>query len=141
MIVSQLMDPEVVAIDAGESAATAARMMQSANLGCLPVLRGGALTGMLTDRDLVLRCIAAGLDPEKTPVGRIMSPQPVTVSPAADSLEAARLMADRQLRRLAVTENGRLVGMLSLGDLAAVPDCEMEASQALSEISLNVRRR
>ena len=56
-------------------------------------------------------------------------------------LEAARLMADRQLRRLAVTENGRLVGMLSLGDLATVPDCEMEASQALSEISLNVRRR
>ena len=84
--------------------------------------------------------MAAEEDPAQTPVKDIMSRNCAVVSPDDDAREATRLMAARQVRRLPVLEDGRVVGMVSLGDLARSHRCDMEASKALSEISENVKK-
>ena len=102
---------------------------------CTPDRR---LRGMVTDRDIVLRCVAAEADPAQTPVRDIMTRGCATVSPGDDCREATRLMALHQVRRLPVVEGGKLVGMISLSDLARSGRFDMEAAQALSEISENI---
>ena len=98
----------------------------------------GRLRGMVTDRDIVLRCVAAEDDPAQTMVRDIMTRSCAAVSPHADCRQAAQLMSRQQVRRLPVVEEGRLVGMLSLADLARSHRYDMEAAQALSEISENI---
>ena len=141
MQVRDLMNPSVVSITPGESASLAARLLSRHNLGSLPVCgEDGGLRGIVTDRDIILRCVAAEEDPAQTPVKDIMSRNCAVVSPDDDAREATRLMAARQVRRLPVLEDGRVVGMVSLGDLARSHRCDMEASKALSEISENVKK-
>ena len=119
MQVSELMTPNLVSVDREETVAAAARVLSSRNIGALPVTAsGGKLVGMLTDRDIAVRCVAANFDPNITRVRTIMSASPVTVSAREDAVLAARTMAKNRVRRLPVTENGRLVGILSQGDLA-----------------------
>lgn len=140
MQVRDLMNPGVVSITPGESAALAARLMSRHNVGSLPVCgEDGRLRGIVTDRDVVTRCIAAEEDPAQTPVRDIMTRNCVVVSPDDDPREATRLMAMQQVRRLPVMENGKLVGMVSLGDLATSHAFDMETSKALSEISEQVK--
>ena len=141
MQVRDLMNPGVVSITPGESAALAARLLSRHNVGSLPVCgEDGRLRGIVTDRDIVTRCIAAEDDPAQTPVRDIMTRNCVSVSPDDDPREATRLMAARQVRRLPVTENGKVVGMVSLGDLATCHAFDMETSKALSEISEQVKK-
>ena len=135
------MNASVVSVEPTSSAALAARLISRHNVGALPVCsEGKRLRGMITDRDIVLRCVAAEEDPAQTPVKDIMSRNCAVVSPDDDAREATRLMAARQVRRLPVLEDGRVVGMVSLGDLARSHRCDMEASKALSEISENVKK-
>ena len=142
MVVRDLMNPGVVSVEPTSTAAAAARLISRHNVGALPVCGGdGKLRGVVTDRDIVLRCIAAEEDPAQTPVRDIMTRSCVTVSPNADCREAARLMSAQQVRRLPVVEEGKVVGMLSLGDLAKCHRFDMEAAQALCEISENIIRR
>ncbi len=142
MLVRHLMHPAVITIGPGESVALAARLLLRHNVGALPVCSPeGKLRGILTDRDIVLRCIAAGEDPEHTPVAEIMTRRPLTLAPTDKAEDAAATMARRQIRRVPVTENGRLVGMVALADLARQMDCRAEAAAALCEISVNVQRR
>ena len=141
MLVSDLMNPNVVSIAPDESAALAARLLRRHNVGSLPVCSlDGHIRGIVTDRDIVLRCVAAESAPEQTKVREIMSRGVVSVGPRADVREAARLMASEQVRRLPVVEDGRVVGILSLGDMAKNTRFDMEASKALAEISSNVKR-
>ncbi|MDR3207579.1 MAG: CBS domain-containing protein [Oscillospiraceae bacterium] len=141
MLVSELMNPNVVSITPDESAALAARLLRRHNVGSLPVCSiDGRLRGIVTDRDIVLRCVAAESDPEQTKVREIMSRGVVGVSPDADVREATRLMSAEQVRRLPVIDEGRVIGMLSLGDMAKTASFGMEASKALSEISSNIKR-
>lgn len=141
MQVRDLMNPSVVSITPGESAALAARLLSRHNLGSLPVCgEDGGLRGVVTDRDIVLRCVAAEEDPAQTPVRDIMSRNCAVVAPGDDVREAARLMAAKQVRRLPVLEENRVVGMVSLGDLARSQRCDMEAGKALSEISEPVKK-
>lgn len=141
MQVRDLMNPSVVSITPGESAALAARLLARHNLGSLPVCgEDGGLRGIVTDRDIVTRCVAAEEDPGKVPVRDIMSRNCAVVSPDDDAREAARMMAASQVRRLPVMESGRVVGMVSLGDLALSQQYQMETSKALSEISEHVHR-
>ncbi|MDD4509843.1 MAG: CBS domain-containing protein [Oscillospiraceae bacterium] len=136
------MNGNVISIAPEESASLAARLLNRYNVGALPVCGAGQiLRGILTDRDIVMRCIAADGDPEHTPVKEIMTRNVATVLPEDDVRNAARLMASKQVRRLPVVENGKLVGMLSLGDMAKSQMFDMEASKALSEISANIKRR
>jgi CBS domain-containing protein len=141
MLVSELMSPYVISILPDESAAAAARLLERHNIGALPVCaRDSRLYGIVTDRDIVLRCVAAESDPEQTQVREIMSRGVIGVAPGEDAREATRLMAEWRVRRLPVVEDGRVVGMLALGDLARHHRYDMEASKALSEISANPRR-
>ncbi len=139
MQVRELMNPNVVTVEPASSAALAARLLSRNNIGALPVCSAqGELRGVVTDRDIVLRCVAAEEDPAQTQVKDIMSRRPVSVSPDMDCHAASQLMARHQVRRLPVVERGKVVGMVSLGDLAKCPSFDMEAAQTLSEISENV---
>lgn len=141
MQVRDLMNPSVVSITPGESAALAARLLSRHNIGSLPVCsEDGCLRGIVTDRDIVTRCVAAEEDPAQTPVRDIMTRNCTSVAPDDDPREATRLMSVRQVRRLPVLEEGKVVGMISLGDLACSHTCDMEASKALSEISEGVKK-
>ncbi len=139
MQVKDLMNPSVITIEPGSSAALAARLISRHNVGALPVCgEDRRLRGVVTDRDIVLRCIAAEEDPAQTPVRDIMTRSCTTVSPQDDCREATRLMSLHQVRRLPVVENGKLVGVISLGDVARSGRFDMEAAQALCEISENI---
>ena len=105
-------------VEPGTPAQEAARLMQSEDVGALPIVEGERLVGMITDRDIAIRLVAEGgsLD---TPVGQLASKDLVTIDPQQELEEAARLMAEHQLRRLPVCEeDGRLVGILAQADLA-----------------------
>ena len=141
MLVSELMNRDVITIAPEETASIAARLLFRRNIGSVPVCdRSGRLRGIVTDRDIALRCVAAGNDPETTPVREIMSRCVVSCSPDDDISSASAKMSSGQIRRLPVVENGQLVGILSLGDIAVSRQCRMEAGSALSDISSNVRR-
>lgn len=141
MFVRDLMNSAVVSITPEESAALAARLLSRHDLGSLPVCgQNGRLVGIVTDRDIITRCVAAGEDPSRVPVQDIMSRVPVTIAPGDDIHAAARQMAARQVRRLPVVEGGKVVGMVSLGDLARNHRCDTEAAEALSDISANPKR-
>ena len=142
MRVRDLMSKSVVTIAPEESAALAARLLSRHELGALPVCAAdGTLVGIVTDRDIVTRCVAAGEEPGRVPVRDIMSPAPSVITPETPISDAARLMAQRQGRRLPVVEQGHVVGMLSLGDLARSRRTDTEAAAALSDISASLRRK
>ena len=142
MRVRDLMSKSVVTIAPEESAALAARLLSRHGLGSLPVCAAdGTLAGIVTDRDIVTRCVAAGEEPGRVPVRDIMSPAPSVITPETPISDAARLMAQRQVRRLPVVEQGHVVGMLSLGDLARSRRTDTEAAAALSDISASLRRK
>ena len=141
MLVSDIMNTDVVSVTPDESALLAARLLSRHNIGSLPVCEeDGALKGIVTDRDIVLRCVAGGARPSETSVRDIMSRSVVTASPEDDVARASELMSTAQVRRLPVVRGGKLVGMLALGDLARRTACDMEASRALTEISANIRK-
>ena len=139
MVVKELMTSGVVTVEPNSSAALAARLLARHNVGALPVCGpDGRLRGMVTDRDIILRCVAPEDDPAQTMVKDIMSRGCAFAAPDMDCAQAGALMARSQVRRLPVVEGGRVVGILALSDLARCGQYDMEAAQALSEISDNV---
>ena len=142
MKLREVMTSPVIRIHPDESVAVAARMLERYNIGILPVCgNDGRIQGLVTDRDMVTRCIAAGKYPAQTRVGEIMTRQVVSAAPDMDGALAAGLMGSRQIRRLPVVENGRLCGMVSLGDLAMDVETAYDAGDALAEISGNLSQR
>jgi CBS domain-containing protein len=116
--IQEAMTPNPTTIEATTKAQEAARIMKSEDVGSLPIVEGGKLIGVVTDRDLAIRIIAEakGID---TPVAEIASKDVVTIDPQQSLEEAARLMANNQVRRLPVVEeDGRLVGILAQADIA-----------------------
>ena len=139
MHLSDIMTPAPITVSPAESVALAARTLTHYNIGALPVCRpDGTLQGLVTDRDLVIRCIAAGKDPEKTSVREVMTSKVIYAEPAMDTAVAAHLMGARQIRRLPVVEKGRVCGMVSLGDLAKNEATVLDAGDALGDISGNI---
>jgi CBS domain-containing protein len=117
------------------SAIEAARLMRDEDVGSLPVIDQGELIGMVTDRDITIRVVAEGKDPQKTTVGEIVSRQLVTIDLEQDLDEALELMAIHQVRRLPVVEaDVRLVGILAQADVALEAK-DKKAGQLLEEIS------
>ena len=142
MKVKEVMTPKVIRISPEETAAVAARTLTHYNIGVLPVCGAdGNVCGMLTDRDIVIRCLATGHRPEDTPVRAIMTNTVISARPDMDVTAAASLMARRQVRRLPVVESGKLCGMISLGDLSRNEDTAPDAADALAEITGNVADR
>lgn len=113
--------------------------MRDESIGAIPIVdEDDNLAGIITDRDIVVRAIAEGEDPEECTAEEILSEQLHTIHPEADLEEAADLMARQQIRRLPVVEDEVIIGMISLGDLAVKSD-EDEAADVLEEVSSGVR--
>lgn len=142
MKIRDVMTKDVIRVAPEESVEVAARTLAQHNIGILPVCdHRGKVCGLVTDRDLVTRCIAANRSPASTPVSDVMTRQVTTTNPDMETGVAAHLMGRVQVRRLPVVENGRLCGMVSLGDLARREEAVMDAADALMDISENVSER
>ena len=136
MKVREVMQSPVICAEPGQSVESAAKVFQHYNIGAMPVCNTvGQLCGMLTDRDLVVRCLAMGKLPSATCVREIMTRQVISVSPDMDAGVAAHLMGRKRVRRLPVVEAGKVQGILSLDDLAATEQNAYDAADALGEIS------
>ena len=102
----------------GTNIADVARIMRDMNVGIVPVTDDDRLLGVITDRDITIRVTAGGMSPQDVTVQDFMSPNPVTVSPEDSVEDVRKLMADNQIRRVMVVDDGNLVGVISLGDVA-----------------------
>ena len=136
MKLKDLMTPELRIIEPGSPLQEAAEEMRNWGVGALPVCESDRTVGMITDRDIVVRAIARGLDPVKTVVKDVMTDE-VTSCPAGyDVQEAVRLMIEKKIRRILVEDtNGKSIGIVSLGDLALHCPNEALTEQVLEEVS------
>jgi CBS domain-containing protein len=126
-----LMTPNPLTVSMDTPVQEAARHMRDDGIGDVIVTDGNTVCGIVTDRDIVVRAIADGLDPASTTVGDICSTELVTMSPDDGVEDAVTLMRERALRRLPIVESGRPVGIVSIGDLAI----EGNGESALADIS------
>lgn len=133
--VKDIMTKSVAYVYPASNCVEAAQLMQKHNVGAIPVMDQRGVVGIVTDRDIVVRNIAHGNNPQDTPVKDVMTSMVTTVSPDMDIREVSSLMSEQQIRRVPVMENNKLVGIVSLGDLATNSGADMEASEALTEIS------
>lgn len=112
-----------------------AQMMRDGDMGSVPVVEDGRLLGIVTDRDMVVRCTAEGRGAD-TPVSEAMTTEIFSVKPDDYAFEAVRLMGDKQVRRVpVVTEDGTLAGIISMADIALETEDELEIAETLEEIS------
>lgn len=132
--IRESMTKDLVTISSSQSIQEAAELMSSQNVGSIPVVDGGQVKGVITDRDITLRSTANGMSND-TKVADVMSSNLVTGTPDMSSEEAAQLMASNQIRRLPIVENNQLVGYVALGDLATDQMSNEAAGQALTNIS------
>ncbi len=135
MQVGDIMTKNVIAVTPGDTAFRAAELMTSHNIGAVPVVDNGEVKGMLTDRDIVLRCVSKGQDPKSVEVSEIMTPGALFVSSGQSVSDAIDIMAAEQVRRLPVVDNGKLAGFLSFADIARQKN-DAEIAKAISEISM-----
>jgi CBS domain-containing protein len=132
--IRDLMTENPSSCERGTPVAEAAKVMARENVGSVPVVEGGKLLGVVTDRDLVVRLLAEGRDPQSTTVGEIASTDPVTLSPDDELDKALQLLARHQVRRLPVVEGERLVGIVAQADIARHAD-EVQTGEVVEEIS------
>jgi CBS domain-containing protein len=111
-----------------------AKVMKQEDVGPVPVVEGDRLIGLVTDRDIVLRVIADGRDPSSTTIGDIASGDVATVTPDQSLDEALRIMAQKQVRRIPVVENDRIVGIVAQADVARAAD-EERTGEVVQDIS------
>ena len=135
MQVREIMTTRIVSVEPTSSVKDAALLMNRHNIGSVPVVDGTAVRGMITDRDIVLRCVAENRDATTLKVSDVCSQGAVSVGPDQNVSDAINLMSTEQVRRLPVVDNGRLVGMLSVADIAR-ENSGMELAEAISDISM-----
>lgn len=137
MKVRDIMTRDVVFANKDDSVLTVAKLMKHHNVGAIPIVENAEkVLGMVTDRDIVLNMADYNFDPANTFALKLMTDKLYTVKPEADLSSALALMKKQQIRRLPVMEDNKLVGMLSIGDIAVRSDYNMEMSEAISEISM-----
>jgi CBS domain-containing protein len=133
--IREVMTSNPCSIDADKSVAYAAKMMKEEDVGFAPIVEGDRLIGTVTDRDIAVKVVAEGRDPESTRAREIASTDLVTVDPQQDLDEALRLMAKNQVRRLPVVEeDGRLVGVVAQKDVAKEATAE-QTGKVVEQIS------
>jgi len=136
MTVKEIMTEDVEAIAADTTIRNAAEKMASMDVGVLPVVQGEELVGIVTDRDIAIRAVAEGLDPDTTAVRDVMTPHVECCHEDDDLEQCAELMEERKIRRIVVVdEDDRLTGILSLGDLATRSGDHELPEEVLEEIS------
>ncbi len=134
MKVRELMATEPISVEPKATLGEVATLMKQQDCGSIPVVEGGRLVGIVTDRDIVVRGVAAGKDPKTQRVSEVMSANPVTIGPDDDVTDAEKKMADRQIRRLPVVEAGKLVGIIVTAQIARAGN-ERQVGETLKEIS------
>ena len=135
MKVKDLMTTQPTVVKPEDMVSQAATLMKQEDCGAIPVVsKDGKLVGIVTDRDIVIRVVAAGKEPRSTPVSVAMSADPVTLSPEASTDDAEKLMAEHQVRRLPVVADGRLVGLVVTAQLAR-RDNAREVGETIKGIS------
>lgn len=139
MKVREVMTPNPASVRPNDTVLLAAQEMKLHNVGVLPVCDDNVLFGIITDRDIAVECVATGNNPSECLVKDYMTANPITISPEAETEEALELMGREQVRRLCVMENGKLVGIISLGDLAVQALDAQSLGRALARISQPVR--
>jgi CBS domain-containing protein len=133
--IRDVMTSNPCSIEADKSVAYAAKMMREEDVGLAPIVEGEKLVGMLTDRDIAIRVVAEGRNPDQVTVADIASKQVVTIDPQQDLDEALRIMAKHKVRRLPVVEeDGRLVGVVAQADIAREGD-DTQTGELVEEIS------
>jgi CBS domain-containing protein len=132
--IKEVMTRDVRACEPNATVADAAKMMAQEDVGPVPIVEDGRLVGIVTDRDIVVRVVAEGRDPNATTVKEIASTELVTVSPDDDLDEALHLLAERQVRRLPVVEGDRLVGIVAQADIARLGK-DKKTGEVVEEIS------
>ena len=140
MNIREVMTPNPQCVAPGDSIQSAARIMRDCDTGAVPVVENGRPVGIVTDRDIVVRAVADGGQLNR-PVREIVSGNIVCVSPDMSTHEAAELMSEHQIRRLPVVENERIVGIVSLGDLAVKEAKDKRSGDTLEHISEGVKER
>ena len=138
MQVREIMTKDIVMADTNDTIIDVAKLMAHHNIGCVPVTeKGEKVLGVITDRDIVIEMAQHNYDPYNTLATNIMSDNVYFVRPDVDVKFAFDLMKKQQVRRLPVLENGKILGMISLGDLAvAAREYKTEVSEVLTEISI-----
>ena len=139
MIIRDVMTPNPRCVAPQESIQQAARIMRDEDTGVVPVVENGRPIGLVTDRDIVVRAVAEG--ELNRPVREIVTGHVVVARPDMSTQEAAELMGTHQIRRLPVVENDRLVGIVSIGDLAVKEGKDRRVGDALQQISEGVKER
>ncbi|MBE9913193.1 CBS domain-containing protein [Paenibacillus donghaensis] len=134
-IVRDVMTKDVKICAPHDPVTAAAKIMRDINCGSVPICEGKKVVGMITDRDIVLDCVAAGKNPGDVHCHDCMTTNVITCSSDTDAHECAKMMADHQIRRIPVVDSGELVGMCAIGDLATINIHVNEAGEALSRIS------
>lgn len=142
MKIRDIMTSPAISISPNESVEVAARTLTHYNIGALPVCGSdGKICGLVTDRDLVIRCMASNRAPGQTTVRDVMTGQVMSVQPDMEIDAAAQLMGKQQIRRLPVTQNGKLCGMVSLGDIATKQENLADTAGVLADVSSNISHR
>ncbi len=135
MKVKDVMTKNVAFVNPAETVSETAHLMQMHNVGSIPVCDQSGVVGIVTDRDIVVRTVAHGKNPQQTPVSDIMTTGVTTVSPEMEMDAVAKQMANSQIRRVPVIENNNLVGIVALGDVAIEAKYDTEVADTLSNIS------
>lgn len=135
MKVENIMTREVITCSPHDSVLTVAKQMKEHGIGALPVVAKQEVQGIITDRDIIIRCIATRENPTESHVSDCMTRNPVSCTPETDEFAASEIMAQNQVRRLPVLRNRQLMGIISLGDLARQHNNAYETGEALQEIA------
>ena len=135
MKIKEVMTKNIKSVTPQSGIDEAAKIMENDDTGFVPVVTDGILCGVITDRDIALRCVAQNTNPQKLAAKDIMSTRVVHISPDNSVTEAARLMAKEQIRRLPVCEEGKLVGVITLGDISRSKNYFSETAAAFCDIS------
>lgn len=140
MKVEELMTRDPATVRPESTCTEAAVLMKNKDCGSLPVVQDGRLVGIVTDRDIVLRAVAGKKDPARVPVSEIMTAAPATIASATRAEDASKLMSEKQVRRLPVVDGGRLVGILTIGQLARRESVNA-VGETLKEVSQPAAKR
>ncbi len=141
MKLKEIMSRDIASLSSDDTIERAAQLMKQHNVGSIPICSQNKVVGIVTDRDITLRSVASGQNSMNHKVSEIMTSNPVVGNPDMDVHEATRIMSEKQIRRLPVVENNRLVGIVALGDISVEPTLQDNAEMALKNISQNSSNR
>jgi CBS domain-containing protein len=129
--IREVMTADPRTVESGATVADAAREMRDGDVGSVVIVENGTVAGIVTDRDIAVRVVAQGLDPDATKVSEAGTMRPVTLTVDQSVDDAIRLVREQEIRRIVVVQDGRPAGIVSLGDLAI----ERDTGSALAEIA------